>query len=117
MLGWAYLSLCVGYAIGLRDELQGKRNMGVIYVGIASNGGGCAYLLYYGAVGTFSGGLGLQIIGWGSSFAAGFITIGLIFFGLVQGPKQPPKEDAKPNGKPDSKLINWKKIFCWDLKK
>ena len=39
MLGWAYLALCVGYYFALKASQHGKRLMGPIWVGMASNGG------------------------------------------------------------------------------
>lgn len=83
MLGWAYLSLCVGYAFGLQASLEGKRLMGPIWVGIVSNGGACLYLLYYGLAGTWANwGLPIQFIGWGSILATLLITLGLLLYGV-----------------------------------
>lgn len=83
MLGWAYLALCVGYSFGLRAALAGKRAPGPIWVGIVSNGGACAYLLYYGMTGAWTGWGGLvQFVGWGSAAATFLITLGLIFYGI-----------------------------------
>ncbi len=83
LLGWAYLALCVCYFFGLRASLAGKRLMGPIWVGIVSNGGACAYLLYYGATGTWAAwGLGLQLIAWGSAVATALITLGLFVYGV-----------------------------------
>lgn len=83
MLGWAYLALCVGYAFGLAASLSGKRLMGPIWVGIVSNGGACAYLLFYGATGAWSewGGF-IQFIAWSSVVATALITAGLLQFGV-----------------------------------
>ncbi len=83
MLGWAYLSLCVGYYFALKASLIGKRLMGPIWAGIVSNGGACLYLLYYGAIGSWSAwGPAIQIIAWGSVVATAGITAGLFFFGV-----------------------------------
>jgi hypothetical protein len=84
MLGWAYLALCVGYGFGLKSALQGKRSLGPIWVGIVSNGGACAYLCYYGLVGTWSswGGF-VQFVAWTSVAATLLITIGLFAFGVM----------------------------------
>ena len=83
MLGWGYLSLCVGYYFGLKASLQGKRLMGPIWVGIISNGGAFFYLTYYGALGAWSEwGVLIQFIGWSSVFATAVITLGLIVFGV-----------------------------------
>jgi hypothetical protein len=83
MLGWAYLALCVGYYFALQASLAGKRLMEPIWVGIVSNGGACAYLLYYGVIGTWSdwGGL-VQFIAWGSVVATALITLGLLIYGV-----------------------------------
>ena len=83
MLGWAYLSLCVGYYFSLKASLKGKRLMGPIYVGLVSNGGACMYLLYYGLIGTWSvWGSAIQFIAWGSVLATALITLGLYSFGV-----------------------------------
>src|SRR5687767_6867942 len=54
LLGWAYLALCVGYAFGLRESLQGNRPAGPVWMGIVSNGAACVCLAWFGAVGTWS---------------------------------------------------------------
>lgn len=83
MLGWAYLALCVGYGFGLKASLEGKRAMSAIWVGIVSNGGGFAYLLFYGVVGTWSDwGPAVQFIGWSSVAATFLIALGLVTFGV-----------------------------------
>ncbi|GAA5315129.1 MAG: hypothetical protein AseanaTS_03330 [Candidatus Pelagadaptatus aseana] len=83
MLGWAYLALCVGYYTGLRAALQGEKIMGPIYVGLVSNGGGCAYLLYYGLTGEWQNwGMTIQFVGWSSVLATLLITLGLYRFGI-----------------------------------
>ncbi len=83
MLGWAYLALCVGYYFGLRASLAGRRCMGPIWVGIVSNGGACAYLLYYALIGAWSEwGFWVQLTGWVSTVATALITIGLFRYGV-----------------------------------
>lgn len=83
MLGWAYLSLCVGYGFALRSALAGKRALGPIWVGVVSNGGAFAYLLYYGLLGTWdSWGTPVQGVAWGSVLATLAITVGLVVYGL-----------------------------------
>ena len=83
MLGWAYLSLCVGYFIGLRAALKGELLMGPIYVGICSNGGACLFLLYYSFTGAWAGwGAWVQFIGYSSIVATFLITLGLYLFGI-----------------------------------
>ena len=83
LLGWAYLALCIGYAFGLRAALQGQRAAGPIWVGIASNGGACAYLTYFGVAGAWSewGGF-VQVVLWSSVVATAAISAGLYFFGV-----------------------------------
>jgi hypothetical protein len=83
MLGWAYLALCVGYGFGLKASLQGQRAPGPIWVGIVSNGGACAYLLYFGVTGSWSawGGF-IQFVLWSSAGATAAITGGLYLFGV-----------------------------------
>ena len=83
LLGWAYLSLCVGYWFAFKESLKGNILTGPIYVGIVSNGGACAYLLYYGLCGEWQEwGLMFQVIGWGSAFVTALITVGLYKFGI-----------------------------------
>ena len=83
MLGWAYLALCVGYYFGLRASLEGKRLMGPIWVGVVSNGGACAYLLFYGVAGAWSEwGWFIQFVGWSSAIATALITVGLYAYGI-----------------------------------
>ena len=83
MLGWAYLALCVGYYFALKASLHGKRLMGLIWVGMASNGGACLYLLYYGVIGSWSSwGGAVQFIAWGSVGATALITLGLYVYGV-----------------------------------
>lgn len=91
LLGWAYLSLCVGYYHGLLASLKGKRSMGPIYVGIVSNGGASALLLWYGTSGGWSDwGAFVQFSMWTSALATALITAGLFIHG-VQGTEA--KED------------------------
>jgi hypothetical protein len=83
MLGWAYLALCVGYAFGLKASLQGRRAAGPIWVGIVSNGGACAYLVWFGLSGEWSAwGSFVQLVLWASAAATASITIGLYVFGV-----------------------------------
>ena len=88
LLGWAYLALCVGYAFGLQASMRGVRAPGPIWVGIVSNGGACAFLLYFGFAGAWSswGGL-LQLLLWLSALTTAMITLALYVFG-VAGPGQ-----------------------------
>ena len=84
MLGWAYLALCVGYGFGLHASLRGIRAPGPIWVGIVSNAGACAYLIYYGISGSWaSSSLLVQAVFWLSALAAGLIAIALVVFGVI----------------------------------
>lgn len=83
MLGWAYLSLCVGYGFGRRAALSGQILEGPIWMGVVSNGGACSFLIYYGATGSWEGlHLGVKFILWSSAIATVAITIGLYLFGV-----------------------------------
>ena len=86
LLGWAYLALCVGYGIGLWQELQGVRLVCPIWVGIVSNGGACITLAYFAWLGDWnSWGTLVQTIGYGSIAATALITAGLYCFGVRSG--------------------------------
>ena len=83
MLGWAYLSLCVGYYFALEEAIVGQKLKGAIWAGVVSNGGACIFLAYYGISGTWSSWhIVVNIILWGSIPATAVITLGLIWFGL-----------------------------------
>ena len=83
MLGWAYLTLCVGYGFGLRAALKGELIMTPVYVGMCSNGGALLFLFYYGMTGTWSDwGMWVQFIGWSSVVATLLITTGLYLYGV-----------------------------------
>jgi len=84
MLGWAYLSLCVGYAYGLREALHGRVAMGPVITGIVSNGGACILLVWFGMTGAWDAWHSwVQIIGWASAIGTAAVTLQLIFFGLL----------------------------------
>lgn len=84
LLGWAYLALCVGYAFGLRSALHGRRAIGAIWMGIVSNGGAGALLLYFGLTGAWlSWGSFVQYLAWTSAMAALLIAAGLFAFGVM----------------------------------
>jgi hypothetical protein len=81
MLGWAYLSLCVGCGFGRRAALSGQILEGPIWMGVVSNGGACSFLIYDGATGSWEGlHLGVKFILWSSAIATAAITIGLYLF-------------------------------------
>ncbi len=83
MLGWAYLALCVGYAFGLRASLKGLRALGPIWVGIVSNGGACALMLYFGLTGAWGDmSAVIKFILWNSAAATAAITAGLWIWGI-----------------------------------
>lgn len=95
MLGWAYLPLCVGYAFGLGDSRGGKRAAGPIGVGIVSNGGACAYLVYVGSTGEgASWGAFVRFALWSSAAATAAITAGLYLFGVRGGEAAQPVAGA-----------------------
>ena len=78
LLGCAYLSLCVGYGFGLQAARRGEIAPGPLWVGIVSNGGACAWLLYFGASGAFeSWGPLAQWLMWISIAGTGAIALGL----------------------------------------
>lgn len=82
MLGWAYLALCVGYAFGLRASLRGDIAPAPVWVGIVSNGGACAHLAWFGAMGAWSSASAVvQAVLWSSVLATALITAGLAWFG------------------------------------
>ena len=85
LLGWAYLALCVGYAFGLRASLRGERLAGPIWVGIVSNGGASALLLFFGRSGSWTDwGALAQALMWASTVATALITFGLVWFGVLR---------------------------------
>lgn len=85
LLGWAYLSLCVGYYHGLLASLDNRRSIGPIHVGIVSNGGASALLLWYGFHDAWSSwGAFARLVMWSSAAVTALITVGLYIHG-VQG--------------------------------
>lgn len=83
MLGWAYLALCVGYGFGLRAARRGQIAVGPVWVGVVSNGGACAYLLWFGVAGAWAQWHDFtQFVLWSSVLATAAITLGLVLFGL-----------------------------------
>lgn len=96
LVGWAYLALCVGYAFGLAASLRGQHAPGPIWVGIVSNGGACAWLLYFGLSGEWAtwGGFA-SILMWASVATTAGITLGLYLFGVRgQTPEVPMRGDC-----------------------
>jgi hypothetical protein len=88
LLGWAYLALCVGYGFGLNDALQGKRNLGVIWTGIVSNGGASFILGYFGIYGNWLGKNPIpHTFCWVFAFVTAAITILLVSFGVLKDGK------------------------------
>lgn len=78
LLGWAYLTFCVGYALGFADELKGERNRTVLWLGITSNGGAAFLLLYFAMFDAlFQNSLFAQVYLLLSGCAALLITLGL----------------------------------------
>lgn len=84
LLGWAYLALCVGYAFGLHSALRGRRALGPIWMGIVSNSGAGAFLVYFGWTGSWSSWSSLlQWLAWASATAATMFALGLFVFGVM----------------------------------
>lgn len=82
LLGMAFATLCIGYAAALMEVLAGRQPLPtLIYMGIASNGGAAAVILFQ----FLFGGLGRWapparwLIGF-SGFAAAAIAIALACF-------------------------------------
>jgi hypothetical protein len=79
LLGAAYLSLTVGYVLGLRELQHGRPATQTVRIGIFSNGLACAILIYYGLTGTWSTwSIQGQFIMWSSVILTLFITVSLI---------------------------------------
>jgi hypothetical protein len=84
LLGMAYTALVVGYCFGLRDAMQNQYPAAIVWVGVISNGGACILLTTTAALSVWSDwGSIAQCIMWGSLIGTGFITLGLIWFGLL----------------------------------
>lgn len=83
LLGWAYVSLCVGYGFGLREVRAGRRASSAVVVGIVSNGGASAYLTYFGVTGALAGlHPWVRVMAWASATVALGIALGLYWYGL-----------------------------------
>lgn len=84
LLGWAYLSLVVGYGFGLNAVRRGQSAAASIWMGIVSNGGACGILLLSGfGEGWMGGPPALSTFGWASVAATALITAGLLYFGVI----------------------------------
>ena len=80
LLGVAHVALVLGYALGLRDTLQGKRIAVTVAVGIVSDGGAfLALLLFSGAWSTWP--QPAAYILWASTVSVLIITGGLLVLG------------------------------------
>lgn len=78
LLGWAYLSLLVGYSYGLKAALSGKTDQATIAMGVVSNLGAGIILLSYGFQGAWNGwGRYAQFHMWMSACSAVAISAGL----------------------------------------
>ena len=83
LLGWAYLCLCVGYALILKDSLKGKIQIGPICVGILSNAGASAILFWHGISGSWAQkGLLFNTLASGSTVTTLAIPILLYHYGI-----------------------------------
>lgn len=81
LLGAAYLTLLIGYTLGIRALESGDLPLPVIITGIASNGLAFVILAFFGMTGEWSAwGTGAQVFMWLSTVGALFIVIGLLYF-------------------------------------
>lgn len=82
LLGAAYLSLLLGYVLGLQMLHQGGYPAQTVWVGIVSNGGACIVLgVHHRTWREWR--LPAQILMWVSLAATFLITAGLIWYGPV----------------------------------
>jgi len=83
LLGWAYLTLVVGYAYGLREVRDGGRATGTVVMGVVSNGGVAALLTYLSVTGAWGEWHRIVQLGaFASALVAFAIAVGLWWFGL-----------------------------------
>jgi hypothetical protein len=95
LLGMAYTALVVGYAFGLRDALKGQWPLGVVAMGLVSNGGACLLLAACGLAGAWAEwGVFARIFMWGSLLGTGAFTAGLILTGFLQPQPVEPRTPA-----------------------
>ncbi|HWK89443.1 MAG TPA: hypothetical protein VNP72_05585 [Longimicrobium sp.] len=95
LLGMAFLSLAVGYWLGLRETYRGEHPAATVTVGIVSNGGSCLILLFYGLRGTWNDWQGPgPVFMWASVVATGLVTAGLIAYGLRPADAEPGSQPA-----------------------
>ena len=88
LLGFAYLSLCLGYFLGLQSIRKCKPAISSTWVGILSNGLACIFLFINGITGVWSAwGSFLKIFLWSSTTLTFFITVGLIRYGIFDNAK------------------------------
>jgi hypothetical protein len=86
LLGWAYLALGVGYGFGLREVLAGRRATGAVVVGIVSNAGASAWLVYFGLAGAWEAWHpAARVVAWSSAAVTLAIALGLYGYGLRGG--------------------------------
>jgi len=79
LLGMAYASLAVGYAMGLKKANSNTHPVEAVWVGIVSNGGAAIILGVNAIVGTWSNwGPIARIYMWSSLVAVTLITLGLL---------------------------------------
>jgi hypothetical protein len=89
LLGWSYVALCVGYAFGLRAVRAGRPARNAVAVGLVSNAGAGAYLLYYGATGAWTTWHPAVRVGaWVSAPLTLGIALALYWYGLRDRPGQ-----------------------------
>jgi hypothetical protein len=83
LLGWAYLSLCVGYGFAYQAARRGEVMPGPIWMGLVSNGGASVLLTVHGVFGEWTQwGLLFQALAWASAVITGLIALGLWWYGI-----------------------------------
>lgn len=83
LLGCAFWALCLGYAFGLREVRAGRRATSTVAVGIVSNAGAGAYLMYFSVTGAWAAWHPLtQAVAWAFSLMTLSIAFGLYWYGL-----------------------------------
>lgn len=83
LLGMAYGALLVTYVFGLLAVQRGQQPLGVVWTGIASNGGACLLLSLAAARGAWAGWQApARLYMWLSLACTGFITAGLLLAGV-----------------------------------
>lgn len=86
LLGAAFLSLLVGYLLGIYDLRRHQDVTHTVWVGIVSNGSACMLLVYYVYAGAWPDWAGsAPAVMWLSALLTGLIMMKLIVAGLIAG--------------------------------